>query len=611
MLAGKSRLIAYIYSMKKVLLCLCSLATYTVTLAQLDPRLKSLDTLAERVLKDWHGAGFAVAVVEKDKVIYAKGFGYRDLEKKLPVTPNTQFAIGSCSKSFTSALVGLLDQEGKLDIDKPVREYLPSLKFYDDKMNDQVTLRDMMCHRTGLSRYDLSWFMFNTASKDSLIRRIQYHEPSAPIRTKWQYNNWMFLAQGVVAEKLTGKSWEDNIEERFFRELEMKNSNLTIDGLKQNAEPAIGYMVEDDRPKKMDYYNINAMAPAGSINSTVMDMSNWLITWINGGKFKGKEVLPSGYVTQAISSQMFMGGGVPAGSVPDVHSVSYGFGWMLTSYRGHYEVEHGGNINGFSASTSFYPSDSIGIVILTNQNGSSIPAIIRYEIADKLFGLKDVAWNKYYLDKAKKIPPPKDTAAKEAVKGAEVSRPVQDFTGYYDNKGYGKFEIVEKDDSLFVQLPDGNSWYLLHYCYDIYDAVLVDKEKGVNAENKYPWRFTFRTDEQGNISTVSIPMESPVKPTIFTRTEKSLALNADDLKKYEGEYTLGGLAAKVYRKGGTELFLFVQGQPEYTLIPSGKDKFSLKGVPGFSVRFTVDDQGETTEAVFLQPNGTFKVPKKK
>lgn len=597
--------------MKKLLLCLCSLALCKVTLAQQDPRLKSLDTLAETVLKDWHGAGFAVAVVEKDKIIYAKGFGYRDVEKKLPVTPNTQFAIGSCTKAFTAALIGLLNQEGKLDINKPVREYLPSLKFYDDIMNCQITLRDMMCHRTGLSRYDFSWFMFNTASRDSLIQRIQYHEPSAPIRTKWQYNNWMYLAQGVVTEKVTGKSWEDNIQERFFRKLDMNNSNLTIGGLKNNAEPAIGYGVEDDKPKKMDYYNINGMGPAGSINSTVLDMSNWVIAWINGGKFKGKEILPPTYVGAAMRTQMSMEGGVPPKEIPDVHSVSYGFGWMLNSYRGHYLVEHGGNINGFSASTAFFPTDSIGIIILTNQNGSMITNVIRSEIADKLFGLKDIAWNKYYLIKSKQPNKPKDTTAKEPVKGADISRPANDFTGYYDNKGYGKFEIVEKNDSLFAQLPDGTSWYLSHYCYDIYDPVLVDKEKGINTENKFPWRFTFRTDEEGKISTVSVPMESPVKPIIFTRTEKSLALNADSLKKYEGEYTLGGVTCKVYRKGGAELFLFVQGQPEYTLVPSAKDKFTLKGVPGYSVRFTVNDQGESTEAVFLQPNGTFKATKKK
>lgn len=597
--------------MKKILLCLCSLAIYTVSLAQQDARLRSLDTLAEKVLKDWHGAGFAVAVVEKDKVIYAKGFGYRDVEKKLPVTPNTQFAIGSCTKSFTAAMIGLLKQEGLVDIDKPVRDYLPALKFYNNEMNDQVTLRDMMCHRSGLSRYDLSWFMFNTASKDSLIQRIQYHEPSAPIRTKWQYNNWMFLAQGVVAEKITGKSWEDNIAERFFGKLDMNNSNLTIEGLKQNAEPAIGYFVEDESIiKKMDYYNINAMSPAGSINSSVNDMANWVITWVNGGKFKGKEIMSANYVGEAVSAQMSMSGSVPDKDIPDVHSLGYGFGWMLTSYRGHYQVEHGGNINGFTASTCFYPADEIGIVILCNQNGSVIPTIIRNEIADNLLGLKDISWNKYYLAKNKMSKLPKDTTAKEVVKGADISRAAEDFTGYYENKGYGKFEIVAKGDSLFGILPDGSSWYLKHYCYDIYDPAPVDKEKGVSKDT-YPWRFTFRTDESGKISQVSIPMESPVKPTLFTRTEKSLALDANALKKYEGEYELKGVPAKIYRKGGDQLFLTVPGQPEYALVPSGKDKFAIKGLTGFYIQFSLNDKQEVTALTSIQPNGKYTFTKKK
>lgn len=596
--------------MKKIFLCLSFSALCTATFAQQDPRLKFLDTLAEKVLKSFNGAGFAVAVVQKDKVIFTKGYGYRDVENKLPVTPNTQFAIGSCTKSFTSGLIGLLTQEGKVDIDKPVRDYLPELKFSTNEMNNQVTLRDMMSHRTGYSRYDLSWFMFNTPSKDSLIQRIQYHEPSAPIRTKWQYNNWMFLGQGVVAEKITGKSWEDNISEKFFQKLDMKNSNLTIDGLKKNAEPAIGYSIENDHPKKMEYYNLNAMGPAGSINSTVNDMANWVITWIYGGKFKGKEILPANYVTDAISSQMSMGGGLPNKAIPDVHSIAYGFGWMLTSYRGHYQVEHGGNINGFSASTAFYPTDSIGIIILTNQNASFIPMVVRNEISDKLFGLKDIDWNNWYLAKTKVAPQPKDTT-KQVVKGADISRPAEDFTGLYENKGYGKFEIVAKGDSLFAQLPDSNTWYLNHYCYDNYDPIQVEAGKSINKDNNYPWRFTFRADENGVISTVSIPLESSVKPIIFTRTAKEISMDVDALKKYEGEYDLMGMGIKIYRKGGEQLFMTVPGQPEYTLVPTSKDKFAVKGLMGFNIHFTVNEKGAVTEAIAVQPNGTFKATRKK
>ena len=183
-----------------------------------DKRLAGLDTLIARVLKDWKAPGVTVAVVEKNKVVYTGGFGYRDLDKKLPVTENTLFAIGSCSKAFTSGMIGSLVKDGLVDIDKPVRNYLPELKFYNEHLNDQVTLRDMMSHRTGLPRHDYSWYG-STASRIDLLKRIEFQEPTATLREKWQYNNFMFLGQGVVLEKITGKSWETNIQDRIFKPL--------------------------------------------------------------------------------------------------------------------------------------------------------------------------------------------------------------------------------------------------------------------------------------------------------------------------------------------------------------------------------------------------------
>ncbi len=174
--------------------------------AQAPDPFAGLDTAFQRVLKDRQAAGFAVAVVSKNKIIYAKGFGYRDYENKLPVTTNTLFAIGSCTKAFTSSLIGLLNKENKLEYDKPATTYLPELHFFNDNLNNTITLRDMMCHRTGLPRHDYSWYLFNSASRDSLLQRIQYQEPTATLRETWQYNNFMFLAQGMIAEKLTGKS---------------------------------------------------------------------------------------------------------------------------------------------------------------------------------------------------------------------------------------------------------------------------------------------------------------------------------------------------------------------------------------------------------------------
>src|SRR5271154_702119 len=162
--------------MRKSITLLLVLATITCVGQKKseDKRFAGLDTAFARVLKAWHAAGFAVAVVEKNKVIYTNGYGYRDYENKVPVTPNTLFAIGSCTKAFTASLLGMLRQDGKVEYDKPVRNYLPELKFFNNEMNDKITLRDMMCHRTGLPRHDLSWYLFSTQSRDSLIQRIQY-----------------------------------------------------------------------------------------------------------------------------------------------------------------------------------------------------------------------------------------------------------------------------------------------------------------------------------------------------------------------------------------------------------------------------------------------------
>jgi CubicO group peptidase (beta-lactamase class C family) len=229
-----------------------------------------LDTAFARVLRDWHCAGFSVAIVEKDSVVYARGFGYRDLDKKLPVTPHTLFAIGSSTKAFTSSLIGLLEKDGLLDLDKPVRTYLPELKFYNDQMDNTITLRDMMCHRTGLPRYDYAWYIF-TNSRDSILKHIQYMEPSAGIREKWQYNNLMFLGQGMVVEKLTGRSWEDNISDKVFKPLGMDESRFSVGDMEKSSDASLGYgLKRDSIVRKLEYKDIHDIGLMSSFRPTVL-----------------------------------------------------------------------------------------------------------------------------------------------------------------------------------------------------------------------------------------------------------------------------------------------------------------------------------------------------
>ncbi|MBS1655343.1 MAG: beta-lactamase family protein, partial [Bacteroidetes bacterium] len=236
--------------MKKILTILLVFCT-AVALGQKkkvktsDP-FKGIDTAFQRVLKDRKAAGFAVAVVKNNEIIYAKGFGYRDYENKIPVTPNTLFAIGSCTKAFTASLMGLLNKDGKLDYDKPARDYLPKLEFYNNELNDGATVRDLMCHRTGLPRHDYSWYLFTTTSRDSILQRIKYMEPTAPLREIWQYNNFGFFIQGMIAEKIFGKSWEQNVKEKLFTPLGMTASNFSIHTMEKSNDASLGYIVYKD-----------------------------------------------------------------------------------------------------------------------------------------------------------------------------------------------------------------------------------------------------------------------------------------------------------------------------------------------------------------------------
>lgn len=578
---------------------------------QPDKRLAGLDTALEKLLKDWKAAGFAVAIVEKNKVIYSKGFGYRDYAAKKPVTPNTLFAIGSCTKAFTSSLLGMLEKDGKLSLDKKATGYLPALHFFNSDMDEKITIRDMMTHRTGLPRHDYSWYLFPTASRDSLLQRIQYQEPNAGIRETWQYNNFMFLTQGMIAEKLSGKSWEENIKEKIFTPLGMSRSNLSIKDMEKDGDASLGYdLKEDSSIKKLDYFNIDGMGPAGSINSSVTEMANWVITWINNGKFNGKEVLPESYMRQAISAQMAMGGALPDKEQPDIYFSNYGLAWFLSSYRGHYRVEHGGNIDGFSASTSFFPADSIGIIVLTNQNASAVPSVLRNMIADRMLKLKYKNWSndrKIAIAKsALQVKEAEKNKTPNRVPGTQPAHPLADYKGVFNNPGYGDIEIYSKNDSLFARTSKDSMW-LRHYHYDVFEVKGFDKEDGLDTSSGGTV-LNFRTSDDGKIGSLSITLEPSLKPIAFVYKPKPKALSVEELQKYVGEYELGGMTAKVYLKGET-LFVFVPGQPEYETMALGDHTFKLKVLDGYSVKFDITDD-KVTGMSFIQPNGVFRAKRK-
>ncbi len=577
-------------------------------------RFAGIDAAMEQLLTTWHAAGFAVAVVEKDKIVFAKGYGYRDYEKKLPVTANTLFAIGSCTKAFTSSLVGLLNNDNKVEYDHAIREYMPELKFFNNEMNNFITVRDLMTHRTGLPRHDFSWYAFPTKSRDSILQRIQYMEPTYPVREKWQYNNFMFTVQGMLAEKMWKKTWEEIVKEKIFDSLEMKRSNFSVNDLAKDKDASLGYRLKKDSIiSKAEYYDINSMGPAGSINSSVTEMANWVSAWINGGKFKGKQVLPAAYVREAASAQMVVSGGYPDKEKPDLHFSTYGFGWMMSSYRGHYRVEHGGNIDGFSASTCFFPSDSIGIIVLVNQDASSITSIARNILADRVLKLGYIDWNadrKKLADKAKEeANKAKANTTSSQKPNTKPSHPLKDYEGVYTDKAYGSFELEVMNDSLLLITQTQRMW-LRHYHYDIFEPFDYSGKEPLDTTERSPLKLSFHLNEGGDIEYATMKLEGGLDPVKFIKTPKPKTVKGDELKKYVGDYDLGGPTVKVYIKNETTLFVLVPGQPDYELVALGNHKFGLKIAPGYYVQFELNEKEETTALTFQQPEGNFKAKKK-
>ncbi len=258
-------------------------------------KLQGFDAYMEKTLKDWNAPGVGVGIVVKDKLVFAKGYGYRDYGKKLPFTPTTLFQIASNTKLFTAVAAGMLVEEGKLTWDKPVRDTVPAIEFYNDALNNNVTLRDMLSHRTGITRHDLIWYKADLSRKE-LFARIKYMEPKEPLRQTFLYNNMMFAAAGYLIQLQSGKTWEDFVRERIFQPLGMNASVYSVAEMLKLDDHGVPFTEKRDTMElyQIPYYEDTAgVAPCGAIISNIQEMSHWLIALMNEGKYEGKQVLPA------------------------------------------------------------------------------------------------------------------------------------------------------------------------------------------------------------------------------------------------------------------------------------------------------------------------------
>lgn len=495
-------------------------------------KLGDLKGYIEESLDYWKVPGVALAIVKDGEVVHAEGYGYKDLENKKKMTADTVLPIGSASKSFTSMAAGILIDEKKMNWDTPINEYIPGFKMFDPVASANVSIRDMLCHRTGLPRHDLMWAGGTGLSftREDLIRRVRYLESNAGFREKSQYQNHMYATVGHAVEKVSGKSWEAFVKEKIFDPIGMKDSNFHVSDSQKAADYGLPHRHDRKDGIKIipaKFMELGAPGPAGSINSTANDMTNWIKLVLGKGAIGNTRVVSEDRVKEMHTPQMHIH--LLPFEMPEIQFLSCGLGWFLDIYRGHRAVHHGGNVTGFSALVSMIPDQNLGIVVLANMNSTFITYAIQGEIFDRVLGAEKTDWNKRYKAEVDKLLEQhfagKAEAEKNRKKGTKPSLSLEAYEGVYEHPGYGTLTIV-KDGDWFSADFNGNKLKLTHHHYDHFALHLE------NFEHELISRFNL--NPSGEAESISVPFEPSLgKDIVFTKKVEEKEKEKDKEKNKE------------------------------------------------------------------------------
>jgi len=544
-----------------------------------EQRLQGIDQKIEKILKDWNVPGCGIGIVYKDKLVFAKGYGYRNLEKKQPVTPNTLFQIASNTKLFTATAIGFLVEEGKLEWDKPIKKSVPQIQFYNDNLDANVTIRDMLSHRTGISRHDGIWYK-SDFTRQELFDRLKYLEPSLPLRSGYLYNNLMYAASGHIVEILSGKTWETFTSEKIFSPLNMSNSMFVVEDMQKQADFMAPYYEKRDTNILLPfpfYTKQQGLGPAGSIISNINDLSNWLIAQMNGGKFKDKQVIPLSIIKETMQPASI------TASVPDKYyenmNAVYGMGRGSSIYKGHYRVQHTGAIGGIYSHISLMLPDSIGVIVFTNgAHAGGLPSIIANIVYDQVLQLDATPWSDRSLkDYIKRKMTDKEARQKpdiDRVPNTKPSHALADYAGIYEDAAYGKMEINYKNDNLSFTF-NNTTLPLSHYHYDRFQSS--------DDEIDGKWTLRFGLDAQGSVQQVMVSMDE--KEVIFNKKAEAKLSDPNFLKNLAGLYELDGNTTEIILTGKE---LMIKGAPPQHLEPYKGNSFKIREFSDQLVEFVFD-----------------------
>jgi CubicO group peptidase (beta-lactamase class C family) len=488
-------------------LAVASAAAALPVAAQQREPAPGFDAYVRSALTAWKVPGVSIAIVRNDSIVYAKGYGVREVGKPTPVDERTVYAIGSSSKAFTAAAVAMLVDSGKVRLDAPAGAYLPGFQLFDNYATREITVRDLLSHRSGLARGELIWYGSDN-DRDEILRRVQFLPPSWSFRSQFGYQNIMYLAAGQVVAKVAKQSWDDFIKTRLFQPLGMNASSTSVTALKGVDNLATPHADVSDTVRAIPYRNIDNIAPAGSINSNVIDMAQWVRLQLGAGKYEGKQVISKRMVDEMHNAQIVIrrDGGMGAMN-PSAHLMAYGLGWFLSDYEGRYVVQHGGNIDGMTALVAMLPEEKYGVVILTNMNGTNLPTALMLRLFDAQLKRPAKDWSGQMRQRADSMRTVALAAQQRQgdprVPNTKPSLPLSAYAGTYADSAYGSLKVTESNGAL--SLVYGSNWKgpLEHYHFDTFRMKL-------DTPVLPPVPVNFRIDAAGKVDEVRLDLAGQV-----------------------------------------------------------------------------------------------------
>ncbi len=543
--------------------------------------------------------GCAVAIVKRGDVVATFGSGKRDVDGSLPVTADTLFAIGSSTKAFTTCVLAMLADEGKLEWDAPVRRWLPDFALADAPLGERITPRDLVTHRSGMPRHDLVWYgaKFDRAE---MVQRLRWLPLNHDLRTDFQYNNLMFLAAGHLAERVAGTTWEELVRQRVFEPLGMRRSNFEVEKSKADPDHATPYRRSKGETKVIPFRDITSIGPAGSINSSVREMANWVSLHVQGGTFDSRRLLQAAAVDDLHAVRMPFDGG--AQETPEIVGVGYALGWFVDVYRGHRRVHHGGNIDGFSALVAMLPDTGYGFVVLTNLDANPLPELVVRQLADRALDLEPRDFRTAIRARQKAAEgaadKARDGALGERKKDTHPSRALNEFAGEYHHPGYGGCRVAHDGAGLTIDFH-GIVCPLDHWHYDVFVCRETEDTPEIAGT-----KVQFSSDLDGDVASLHAILDPNVPPIVFERQPDARLRDPAFLARLAGQYQLPTQAV-TFAVSGAKLVVTLPGQ-RYELEPRQGLVFALSGLAGYSVRFVEDSGGDVKKVVFRQPEGAFE-----